>query len=105
MQRIAVSITESQNEISPNLELCEYVLLVDYENHKVEKTLKVRNPFKNNNEINKLAGFIKDQKTSTILTGKLDNSLVSNLETQGIKVVQGDLGEANIVIKEFISNN
>ncbi|MEW5820751.1 MAG: NifB/NifX family molybdenum-iron cluster-binding protein [Cyanobacteriota bacterium] len=104
MKRIAVSITESEKEISPAINYCEYYYLVDYKDKKIVSINKVRNPYKNENEILKLVQFIKDQKTNVLITGNLEESSLKMLNKANIKVIT-DLGETFDVVKNYISNN
>ena len=105
MKRVAVSVTQSEKEISPTMDLCEYFLLVDYKNGKLQSQIKVRNPYKEEKSIEKIASFIKEQKTNTLITGKIQLSTIELLEKNNIKVINNLFGETNAIVKQFISNN
>lgn len=105
MKRIAVGITQSEKEVSPNMELCEYYYLVDYKNHNVENILKVRNPYKTNANKSLIATFIKDQKTNTIVTGTLPAELIKSLKEKNIEVIDNKFGEVKNIISEIVNHN
>lgn len=105
MKRIAVSITESEKEISPTMELCGYYYLVDYKENEIKSVCKVKNPYKNEKEVDKLAQFIFDQKTNTIITGKLTDNTLEVLSKYDIHVFNNNFGETQQVINEYIKTN
>lgn len=105
MKRIAVSITESEKEVSPSMDLCEYYFLVDYKDSEVKSICKVRNPYKSESNPEQVAEFISAQKTDTVITGKLLSNTQEVLTKNDIKVYANNFGEVNNVISNYISNN
>lgn len=105
MKRIAVSITESEKEISPSMDLCGYYFLVDYKENEIKSVCKVKNPYRNEKEADKLAKFISDQKTKTVITGKLTDNTLKVLNKHDIKVFDNNFGETQQVIKDYINKN